>query len=1056
MKKTLSAIICFLLVAVIGLSQAVSAASVGASVGTQTEKAKRTILLYVCGADLEEDCAMATYNLKQVMKARFSADEDVRCLVMTGGSYEWYMEGEYLRDPDNLGLTVFEDTDEYTISGDYNQLWEARGADAADYPSTLTLLDADGITGAPGTAVPSEDELMTDPEVLKAFINYGVMNYPAERYDLILWDHGGGPTGGYGLDEHDYWRYMTFADIIDAVSDNLVVDADSDGVTDGRFDFIDFDACLMSSVELCFALADYSDYYIASPETEPGYGQYYTEWLNQLGKDPDYDTFELGKIFVDSFMDFYNNGGDEGDFGTLSVIDLQKLIAPETGFVSDLAALQAVMNAQVHAKNAAGEYLFYDELASVRDSIQYSSGNFIDLGNFASLLSVGVLESSDEANSDWSNDYTEIACSILRTLSQSAENDIIYARGTDGMETDYLVYRDEYGEIKLGMMPVSGLYICFLSDNTKTDFVIEYYNALSGALEKMPDSDRRDFLSAYRDTVVDYALIKCTGQAVSAMINTDGYDKSGIDFDSVYEYWNRVPSFYPDASYSQWNRQIKNLFAFKPDGLSDDTKEWIGGIIRQQADEAITLDDVTADRICYDYGDEYILHLNGVNDRVVQYAQREIYAELPALEAYIEKYQENNRMYLEYAGMLSVGTVYGMIDDSSYGESGTDSGENGIVSSWRLSSFDQKWYAVRDAEGNNHVAKIHEFTDNSVKIPAFYGTYEDPHAVYLDFRYVDGEEDPVLDTIWYLTANGSVRGTKAKEMTDAMTVYPMIYVSGYLRYFCLPISETSFTITKDNCSSIRLTYTDIGEISDIRDIDDDGSAFYSFACVTDIYGNKIDVSDKTDEPDRVLYDIRPAVVKPQTANGNELVPVVEYDGQVLEEGVDYTWEKKHSSDSFAEPGSYSIVVTGKGKYVGKATMTFVIHSSIRGDADDDGEITILDATAIQRTLASLPVDSFNEIAADVDGDGEVTIIDATFTQRWLADLPCPDGEKKNCSQLCVGCTKNPHRCSCCGNGDGDRFFIGDVILIPDRNLTAFSGASLPPARCAMTAVEICV
>ena len=35
------------------------------------------------------------------------------------------------------------------------------------------------------------------------------------------------------------------------------------------------------------------------------------------------------------------------------------------------------------------------------------------------------------------------------------------------------------------------------------------------------------------------------------------------------------------------------------------------------------------------------------------------------------------------------------------------------------------------------------------------------------------EDDPVLDTIWYLTANGSVRGTKAKELTDELTVYPM-------------------------------------------------------------------------------------------------------------------------------------------------------------------------------------------------------------------------------------------------------------------------------------------
>ena len=988
MKKFLSALICILIITAIGMSQVVSAATIGeTSVSADGEKAKRTILLYICGADLEEDCAMATYNLKQVMNAEFSSDEDVRCIVMTGGTFEWHMESEYLRDPDGLGLTASEYTGEYTISAEYNQLWEAKGADDPDHPSTLTLLDADGITGAPGTAVPSEDELMTDPEVLKAFINYGVMNYPAEMYDLILWDHGGGPTGGYGLDEHDYWSCMTFADIVDAVSDNLVVDKNSDGVIDGKFDFIDFDACLMSSVELCFALADYSDYYIASPETEPGYGQYYTEWLNQLGNVPDYDTFELGKIFVDSFIDFYTTGEGAGDFGTLSVIDLQKLIAPETGFVSDLAELQAVMDAQVHTKDAAGEYLFYDELASVRDSIQYDEKNFIDLGNLASLLSISVLEPSDETNPDWSNAYTQIACHILQTLSQSEENEIIYAGGT-GIETGFLVYRDENGELNLGTMPVSGIYIGFLSDNVNSDFAVEYYKAISGALEKMPAGDRKDFLTAYRDTVVDYALVKCTGQAVSRMINSEGYDKSAIGFDSVYEYWNEVPYYYPDDSYSQWNRKIKLLFDCKPDGLSDDTKAWIDGIIRQQAGEAITQSDITVDKVRYDYGDEYVLHLNNVNDRVVQGAEQNIYAELPALEAYIDKYQEKNRMFLEYAGQLSVGTVYGMIDDSDLA---ADSEGNGVVSSWRLSTFEKKWYAVSDADGNNHVAAIHKMDENAVQIPAFYGSYEDPHPVYLEFKYENDEEAPVLDTIWYLTPNGSVRGTKAKELTDELTVYPMIYASTYLRYFCLPISETSFTITKDNHSSIRLIYTDIADISDIRDVDDDGSAFYAFTSVTDIYGNQIDVSDKMYEPDRELYDIRSAVVRPQTAAGEDLVPVVEYDGEVLQEGVDYIWEKKNASDKFTEPGSYSIIVTGKGKYIGKATMTFVIAVPLKGDANLDGEVDITDATTIQRYDVGLI--SLSDTAlrlSDVDDDGFVCIIDATWIQRWDLQMKAPE------------------------------------------------------------------
>ena len=64
----------------------------------------------------------------------------------------------------------------------------------------------------------------------------------------------------------------------------------------------------------------------------------------------------------------------------------------------------------------------------------------------------------------------------------------------------------------------------------------------------------------------------------------------------------------------------------------------------------------------------------------------------------------------------------------------------------------------------------------------------------------------------------------------------------------------------------------------------------------------------------------------------------------------------------------------------------VVSSMIIGDADNDGEVTILDATTIQRNLAGLPNDSFDKNNADADEDAEVTILDATAIQRHLASL----------------------------------------------------------------------
>ena len=56
-----------------------------------------------------------------------------------------------------------------------------------------------------------------------------------------------------------------------------------------------------------------------------------------------------------------------------------------------------------------------------------------------------------------------------------------------------------------------------------------------------------------------------------------------------------------------------------------------------------------------------------------------------------------------------------------------------------------------------------------------------------------------------------------------------------------------------------------------------------------------------------------------------------------------------------------------------------------GDADNDREISVLDATTIQRFIADLiGEDQILLSAADADGDQAVTVLDATAVQRWIA------------------------------------------------------------------------
>ncbi|MBQ9471612.1 MAG: dockerin type I repeat-containing protein, partial [Ruminococcus sp.] len=74
---------------------------------------------------------------------------------------------------------------------------------------------------------------------------------------------------------------------------------------------------------------------------------------------------------------------------------------------------------------------------------------------------------------------------------------------------------------------------------------------------------------------------------------------------------------------------------------------------------------------------------------------------------------------------------------------------------------------------------------------------------------------------------------------------------------------------------------------------------------------------------------------------------------------------------------------------------FGVPYILLGDADDSGDVDILDATYVNRAVLMISGAVINEAASDVDADGEVTVIDATFIQRYEAKFAVPHkiGEK---------------------------------------------------------------
>ena len=233
-----------------------------------------TLMVYMCGTDLESKYGMATNDLQEMASAKFG--DNVNVIVYTGGCRGWKTNG---------------------ISSSSNQIYKVESGG-------IRCLEKNMGTGA-----------MTDPDTLTSFIKYCAQNYPANRNDLILWDHGGGSVSGYGYDEINRNKGSMDLSKLDSALKN-------GGVT---FDFIGFDACLMATAETAFVAEKYADYLIASEETEPGIGWYYKNWLTNLGDNPSMSTLDIGKNIVDDFVSTCASQC-RGQKTTLSVIDLAEFI----------------------------------------------------------------------------------------------------------------------------------------------------------------------------------------------------------------------------------------------------------------------------------------------------------------------------------------------------------------------------------------------------------------------------------------------------------------------------------------------------------------------------------------------------------------------------------------------------------------------------------------------------------------------------------------------------------------------------------------------------------
>ena len=268
------------------------------------------------------------------------------------------------------------------------------------------------------------EQNMGDPNVLKDFINWAMINYPANKYCLVLWDHGSGwhkapKTFAYEQrfestteteelhHPFDPWALRKTAVSSEPCFTGFPVDPPNGSLegfkavcvdeTDGdrlyndeiqsvlnlvpHLQVLGFDACLMNMVETAYEMRSGADFMVGSEESEQADGWPYNTILQLLAATPTMSPAKLCSTIVQKYGEFCD-GIPEHD-QTQSAIDLSKI-----------TTLKDRINEFAQAMNAGSSWV---QIKLSADSSDHSNApgydSHRDIYHFAHRVATSVSES---------------------------------------------------------------------------------------------------------------------------------------------------------------------------------------------------------------------------------------------------------------------------------------------------------------------------------------------------------------------------------------------------------------------------------------------------------------------------------------------------------------------------------------------------------------------------------------------------------------------------------------------------------------------------------------
>ncbi|MCR5824006.1 MAG: hypothetical protein K6G60_06195 [Lachnospiraceae bacterium] len=246
----------------------------------------------MCGSTLEANKGWATKNIEEMLGTKIPKDTCV--IIETGGCRTWR---NYDISKKNISRYRIKD-------------------------GKLKLLEE------------LESASMGEASTLKDFLEYCLINYPAEKAGLIFWDHGSGSNGGVCFDTLFDYDHLSISELDEALSFLY-----EKGI---KLDMVGFDACLMANYETVAVMSKYADHMIASEELEPGGGWDYGTVCTEYGSEN----------FYEDMLDAYEKKclKAKKNYYTLAHIDLSLFGELEEAF-EDFCENELSRNAAVSLRN---------------------------------------------------------------------------------------------------------------------------------------------------------------------------------------------------------------------------------------------------------------------------------------------------------------------------------------------------------------------------------------------------------------------------------------------------------------------------------------------------------------------------------------------------------------------------------------------------------------------------------------------------------------------------------------------------------------------------------